>query len=223
MNELSLNRLAPLSGVLFLPLIIGAFLLLGETPDTDDPSLAVVEYWEDNGDATQLAALLQVLAAATVAWFGGCLRVALRESEPAPGRLSAVAFGGSLIAATGILIFAGVDFMLGETVGDVPPAVTHTFSVMDENFFFPVAGGFIIMLLATGVVAIRTGALPSWLGWVSLLIAVVMLTPAGFAGFLATLLWIPIVGVILYLREGRGAAARPAAPPAPPSGPGVTG
>jgi hypothetical protein len=213
MNELSMNRLAPLSGVVFLPLIVGAFLLLGETPDTDAPTREVFEYWDDNGDATQFAALLEVLAAATIAWFGGCLRVALRSSEPDPGRLSAVAFGGSLIAATGILIFAGVDFMLGETVGDVPPEITQTFSIMDENFFFPVAGGFIIMLLASGLATLRTGVLPTWLGWVSILMAVVMLTPAGFAGFLATLLWIPLVGVILYLREGSGAPAAPSAAP----------
>jgi hypothetical protein len=218
MNELSLNRLAPLSGVLFLILALAAFFLLGETPATDDSTAEVLEFWQDNEDEAMFSAVLISLAALTLVWFGGCLRVALRAADPAPGRLSAVAFGGTLIAAAGIALFGGIEFSIGDTVGDVPPEVTQTLSVMDSDMFFVSVVGLAAMQLATGLLTLRTGVLPRWLGWVSILIGIVFFTPAGFVSFLLTLVWVALVGVMLYLREGSAATGSAASPP-PGAGP----
>jgi hypothetical protein len=213
MNELTLQRLAPLSGVLFLILAVAAFALLGETPMSDDSTAEVLDFWKDNEDEAQFSALLTALAAISLAWFGGVLRVALRKGDPDPGRLSAVAFGGALVAATGIALFAGIAFALGDTVGDVPPEVTQTLSVMNSDMFFPTAVGVVLMLLATGLVIVRSDVLPRWLGWVSIVLGVVGMTPAGFFAFLATLVWVAGLGVMLYLREGGTPAGGAATPP----------
>jgi hypothetical protein len=53
---------------------------------------------------------------------------------------------------------------------------------------------------------------PGWLSWITLLIGIAALTPAGFFAFLLFGLWTLIVSVLLW----RGAAAPPPAAPAVP-------
>lgn len=48
---------------------------------------------------------------------------------------------------------------------------------------------------------LRHGVLPKWLGWVSLVMAILSVTPVGFFVFLSLAVWIPLVGILLALRE----------------------
>jgi hypothetical protein len=43
--------------------------------------------------------------------------------------------------------------------------------------------------------------IPTWLAWVSLLIFIVLFTPAGFIAFLVSALWIVVVSVLLWRQE----------------------
>ena len=45
-----------------------------------------------------------------------------------------------------------------------------------------------------------------WLGWAALPLAIVLFTPIGFVAFIASLLWIVVVGVLLFLRFDDGVA-----------------
>jgi hypothetical protein len=220
MRQGTLERFAPLSGVLFLLLIIvGPFILTGETPDVDDSTRDVVDFWSDNDTQVIIGSILGTLAAVSLVWFGGVLRTTLRAAEGGTGRLSAVAFGGTLIAAVGILLFASLEFAAADSVNDVPPQVTQTLSVMDSEMFFIAVGGVIVMLLSTAVLTLTTGALPRWLGWAAIVILIVSFTPAGFIGFLAFLLWVAVVGIVIYRAQEAppGTATPPpaAAPPGP--------
>ena len=58
-----------------------------------------------------------------------------------------------------------------------------------------------------GLVRKTTGGLPAWLGWFALVIGIVSITPLGFFGFLALLVWIVIASVVLFQQES----------PAPPA------
>jgi hypothetical protein len=79
-----------------------------------------------------------------------------------------------------------------------------------DAFFGGVELFAIPLLLATGLVARRTGALPGWLAWFSLLLALLLaIIPIGWLGVLIGLpLWTLITAVVLY-RIG----SRPEAPP----------
>jgi hypothetical protein len=56
------------------------------------------------------------------------------------------------------------------------------------------------MLVATGLAVLRTSALPRWLGWASLALALVMaVPPLGFFGLVLGLpLWTLAVSVLLF-------------------------
>jgi hypothetical protein len=67
-----------------------------------------------------------------------------------------------------------------------------------------------VVLLAGGVAALRSGALPRWLAWVAAVVgAVAVLGPLGFAAFFLMPVWSLVVGVILNRR-----AAHPSISPA---------
>jgi len=65
-----------------------------------------------------------------------------------------------------------------------------------------------VVLLAGGIAALRTNALPRWLAWVATVVgAVAVLGPLGFAGFFLLPLWSLVAGVILSRRAANTPAA----------------
>ena len=58
-------------------------------------------------------------------------------------------------------------------------------NAIDWDYFIPLAVGLSTFLLATGISAVRHGALPKWLGWVAIVLGIATYTPAGFFAFLA--------------------------------------
>jgi hypothetical protein len=136
----------------------------------------------------------------------------LRAAEGGTGRLSAVAFGGGIVLAGAIALAAAIQFAGADTAGDVPPEVTQTLSVMNADLFFGFGIGILALLLATGLVVIGTGVLPTWLGWVAIVIGILSVTPAGFIGFLLWIVWTLVASIVLFLREGAAGAPPPAAP-----------
>jgi hypothetical protein len=208
------ERLAPLTGVVFFVLLIPAFLLGGEPPDADDSTRTVIDFWTSNDDELIIGSIFAALAALFLLWFVGTLRSALRVAEGGTGRLSAIAYGGGLVLVAAAALGAGIQFAAADTAGDVPPAVTQTLSVMNSDVFFPFVVGTLGLLFATGLLTLRTGVLPAWLGWAAIVIGIVGITPAGFFGFIASLVWILVVSIVLYLRQPAAAGPPPRETPA---------
>jgi hypothetical protein len=195
-----LERLAPLAGVGFFVLIVATFAATGSTPNNDDSTAKIVRFWQAHDTQQFASAFLVGLAALVLVWFAASLRRAIWRAEGGDGRLAGLAFAGAAIAAVGLLIVCSLTFAAVDTAGTVPGVVTHTITVLSNELFFPVTGGFALMLAAAGLAFVRTGVLPRWLGWVSIVVAIAAITPAAFFAILASVLWVGAVGLILYLR-----------------------
>ena len=207
MTRSNLERYAPLTGIVFVVLVVIAAIIGGETPDTNDSTLSVVRWWQDNDTSQIWANAIAGWSTIFLVWFGGSLRVALRRTEGEPGRLSLVSFGGALLIAAGLLSFAGFGFAAADVADDVPnvaPTVIQTLSVLSTDFFLLVAGGTGLFMIATGVAVVRFGALPTWMGYVAVIVGIAAVTPAGFFAFLVTGIWILIASVMLYQRGQPG-------------------
>jgi hypothetical protein len=166
------------------------------------------------GLTSPVAFFLEVLAFLFFLFFLGRLWSALRRAEGGSGWLSATAFGAGLMAITIKLASAapilaarhrvrdGLDLQLARTLQDIN----------DASFiltFFPLA----VFLAAFAIVAIRSGALPRWLGWIAAVISAAFIA-GGMAGstdlesewaglpMILFTIWVIATSVVLIRRAG---------------------
>jgi hypothetical protein len=208
-------RYAPLSGVLAVALAVVSIIVTGfDDVAADDSVVTVVEFWRDN-DSQQIAgAIISALALVPLLWFLGSLRSALRAAEGETGRLSAIAFAGGIVLVAGGAVDASMQFAVADTADELPPVATQTLSALYSDFFLIFPVGLATFLLASALAILRTGALPSWVGWVALVLGVVALTPISFFVFFLILVWIAIVSVMLFQRQPRPPVQPTLSPPA---------
>lgn len=193
------RSLLPLTGAVFFVLFVLTFILSGEAPGADESGEEIISFFSEDESKHSIASIVGALAAVFFLFFVGSLRSVLRPAEGGPGTLSAVAFGGGVVAATGMLIFSAIAFTLVEGIDNFEPAAAQVLNAMNMNFFFPLAGGLATLLIATGLVSVRTGALPSWLAWAALVIGAATVTPLGFFAFLASIAWVLVASIVLWM------------------------
>jgi hypothetical protein len=201
------DKLAPLTGIVFVALVVIAFVAIGRsTPGTHAAATKVQAFYSKHHGREEAAAFVIAIGALFFAFFGAVLYRALR-SAGGSGRLAAAAFGGNLIAVTGFGILATVHIALSEAGKKaVTLSTVQTLSVLDNNDFIPMALGIGIMILASGLAVVRHGGLPRWLGWAALVLGVASFTPAGFFAFILSGVWVIAVSIVLYLRGPEGDA-----------------
>ena len=203
--------LAPLTGVAFIAVAIVSFVVAGDPPEVKRDNIQdIVKHYVDNKDAVMVGAGIETASAALLVFFFGYVRKVLRAAEGPNGMLSLVAFGGAVIAATGIAIDAMIAFALADAIKDLQPAAVQSMEALWDNDFFPIALGTTVILWATGLSIVRHGALPKWLGWVAIVLGVLSVTPIGFVAFMGLAIWILIVSVMLTMRERAAQAPPPA-------------
>lgn len=209
------ERLAALGGVVAVVFwVIG--ILVQESSDVpgDDATGDEVLAWFSGDDQTILTSgFIFMLGGLFFFVFLAALRVRLLEAEGPVGFLTALVYGTGIVAAFSILMLPAPD-MAGalsedELTADAALAVNN----LGDMFFLGAELTSALLVAATGLILIRTRALPVWLGWVSLLLALwLLIPPIGWAGLLLGVpLWTILVSVLLWMR--------PAGEPAPPAAP----
>jgi hypothetical protein len=197
---------APLTGLAFLVFVIIAAIVAGEPPDADSPVEEIVDHYVDNEGSVIVGAALSAVAALFLVFFGGYLRAVLREAEGPGGVLSPLVLAGTVIIAVGGTIDATISIALAGAVEDIEPSAVQALQALWDNDFLPILLGTQVFVISTGLSIVRHGALPKWLGWVLLVIAVLGFTPIGFIALFGAALWVGVVSVMLAAR-GRPATA----------------
>jgi hypothetical protein len=208
MYESRWQRLAPLTGVVTVALIVVAFAIGGSTPEEHDSAAKVQAYYTAHHDKHSALAFIVAIAVPFLLFFASSLRHDLRRIG-GTGQLANSAFGGGVLAAAGFAILATVHLALANAAESVTTlSTTQTLNVLDNNDFIPAAAGLAVLVFAAGAAAVRHGGLPKWLGWLGIVIGIVAFTPAGFVAFLAAGLWILIASILLtQARHSSQAAA----------------
>src|SRR4051812_2776808 len=104
-------RYAPLSGLLFVVLVVVSIVVSGfDSTSTDDSTQEVVDFWSEN-DGQQIAgAIIGAIAMVPFLWFLGVLRSALGLAEGKTGRLSATAYAGGIVLVGFALVNSALQF-----------------------------------------------------------------------------------------------------------------
>jgi hypothetical protein len=212
MTRTRTERLAPLTGIVFVVLIVVAAVLTGGSPDADESRQDVVSYWKDNDTKQAIGSALIGYASIFIVWFGAVLRTALRRAgDEATDRLAAISFAGAVFFGVGITTAAGITFAVAGTADDVSAGVTETLSALSNYYFIPIIPGAVLFLLPAGLAARRSAVLPSWLAWAGIVVGILIGTPVGFVVFPVAGLWILIVSVVLL--RGGNTGGEPTAEP----------
>ena len=205
--------LLALTGVAFIAILIISFVIGGEPPDVDEGAAEIVEHYTDDKDSIEVGAFLSAVAAVPFIFFANYLRTVFQGTRAA----ATILVGGAIIA-----VAAGIDstltFAMAETAEDIEPASVQTLQALWENDFLPFMIGLTVFLTSVGVSILRTAVLPNWLGWITVVFAVVSVAgPIGFFAFPASALLVLVLSVWLAIRANREASPPAAAPPPAPA------
>jgi hypothetical protein len=208
MQQSTWERLAPLTGLVFVAIVVAVFATGGSTPSEHDSALKVQAFYGKHHDKHMLLAFILALSIPFLLFFVSSLRYELRRAG-GTGQLANAAFAGGVLAAAGFGILAFVHFALANAADSAKTiGTTQVLNVLDNSDFIPVAAGVGMLVLASGLSAVRHGGVPRWLGWIGVVIGVLTFTPAGFIAFLASGVWIAIASILLTLaRQGTPAAS----------------
>ena len=208
------RRLTPLMGVLSVVLFVVALFVIESktTPDANATGAEVADYLD--GALGTLAFALVLWGIGTIAlvlFFDGIRAHVARASDRYGRLLFFFGFGVAVLLLMSFLPDVAGAFASDEMDdGALEPGAAQALGALGDGFFFGaevlMAGFFLMVALA----ALTARALPAWLGWLSLALAVVaLIPPIGWAvvvwGFP---LWILIVAVLMW----RDSTAREAAP-----------
>lgn len=218
------ERYAPLTGVAVLVFGLAGLIVLegpADRPEVNVAPSAFASYF-GKSDTVILGSFLLMLSIVFFLWFLGSLRALLQRAEGGVGRLSSIAYGGGLATAVLMLALPSVNVLGALDAQNFGPEAAKTIFLVGDAFLYPAAMTAAVLVAATGLIALRTGALPRWLGWLSLALALWLLIPpigssagtpenpaawSALTALDAVPLWTAVTAVVLML-TGRHEAAR---------------
>jgi hypothetical protein len=215
MSNSRLDQIGAAGGIVFVVLQMAAQALIqiggAEPPFNARAETIATFFMARNSQLFALGDYLSSLSLIAFLWFLGSLWSALRRAEGEPGWLSFVAAASGLMIVATVSSGAGWPLAVFRQGEGLDPQIARL--LFDQgNFAFANAWVMLASLsLATGVISIRTGALPRWLGWAGVLIACGMLAARAvwassglvFVPFLLCYLWLIAISIMLI----RGARA----------------
>jgi hypothetical protein len=206
------NRLMPLSGIVFVALIL-ASVFIESTPGSNENASSVLTYYQAHQNTTSATALLIGLGVIFGLIFFGYLREYMRQDRPTRG-LAWTAFGGVLVFAVGGVISAGSFVALGDQPHALNAAAAQTLNLIQNDVSNSLTqAGLAVFYLATGAAILRGRLLPAWLGWVSLVLGVLAASLIlAFIAFMLTGLWVIVVAIMLWGKAAHEGTDQESAP-----------
>jgi len=215
------RRLLPLSGIVFVVLVVVPVAALGgDHPESDGTAAEVVDAYSDDVVRQGLAAFLLAASAPFVVFFASALaaRLGLDEGHQHRPIWERVVLAGSAITAATAVIAALIHFALADGADqEVSPTALQALNVLDNNVWLPFNSGLGVLMLGAAGLLLTETVLPRWLGWLALVLGVALFIPfVDFIALIIALLWIIVTSVMLYLgsnASGSDARARSQAGP----------
>lgn len=207
------GELAPLAGLAFAVLFgIGNSLWFFDAPEFAADADEIAEFYFVHSGEVIAGATMSLVGIAFFCVFAGVVHRALTRADGRNGWLPAVALAGAIAAiAAGLgaeAINAAGAIRANEDAGIAPQAAQVYFDISQMLGFPAAAVGSAVFGAAVAAVALRTGTiLPRWFALLTLLFAVLLLTPFSFFGIALLAPWVAIVSLILYAAERKRASA----------------
>jgi hypothetical protein len=209
MSERASNLVGGICGLAAVALLVAGFPFTGATPEPG-ASVDDVADLSRSGAQTWTGIYMEFFGLALLIIFVGRLWALLREAEGAVGWIATTALGAAVAALTVLVIgdatMMGAAFSAGRH--DLDPAVVG--GMYTVQWYSDLAYGVVnaVFFAASALLVLRRGALPRWLGWLAVVVAIALVVTVPF-GPGATMepphvlgfLWIVSVGVVMIVRR----------------------
>jgi hypothetical protein len=206
----SWERIAPLTGLVFVAIVVAVFAIGGSTPGDHASVAKVTTFYGKHHDKHMALSFILALSIPFLLFFVSILRHELRRAG-GTGQLANASFAGGVLAAAGFGILAFVHYALADAADSLKTIGTvQVLNVLDNTDFIPMVTGMGVLVLGAGMSVVRHGGLAKWLGWAGIVIGILVFTPAGFFAFLASGIWVAIASIVLT--QARRTPAPAAAP-----------
>ena len=185
-----LRRWVGLGGLAFVVVLLATVFATPNGPDTTASAAKVATFAHQNRGGLYLSAYLislAVLIAGALLWY---LRDVVAPDD-AGRRLANLGFAGGLLFLVGGILSAGASFAMADVAKHAEPSVLQTLNIFLQDVDGIAGGATALLLGATSLAMLRSRALPSWLAYVGLVLAI--------ASFAIPMLGLPIVGLWLLL------------------------
>ncbi len=122
--------------------------------------------------------------------------------------LANVVTAGGAVYAVGLMLMAALMVALVDAANKHLAGPAQTLNVLSNDLWVPVVVGISLLGLGTGVSALRSATLPTWLGWASVVLGVLALAgPVGAIAFLLAPVWALVTGIVI-MRSSRKTTAQ---------------
>jgi hypothetical protein len=180
------RRWVGLGGLALVVVLLATVFLTPNGPDTTASPEKVAVFARHNQTGLYLSAYLISLAVLIAGAFLWYLRDVVAPAEPGR-RLADLGFAGGILFLVGGILSAGTAFAMADVAKHADPTVLQTLNIFTQDVSNVAGGATALLLGATGLAILRSKALPSWLAYVGLVLAV--------ASFAIPMLGLPIVAL----------------------------
>ena len=196
------ERHAPLTGIAAVVLWLASLLVVeGVTnpPSENATPAKALAYFREQETGIFVGSFLFALGSLFFLWFAGSLRAVLVTAEGGAARVANIAFAAAVGFALLTLLFALPPAVGAFSQEDLSPVAAEALWYLDDVFFVAAQFAAVPLLVATALVAFRTGVFPRWFAALSVLVALVLLVPGGgvFALAVGVPVWTIVTSVLL--------------------------
>jgi hypothetical protein len=212
------DRFAPLTGVWVVALwLIGIFIVegVGDSPDDGTPA-ETLAYFQSEKTSIYVGSILFCIGSLFLIWWSSALRASLVNALGYGVRLGPIVFAAGVATAVFSMALVAPQiaaaFVANEEEAELAPEAAQALWAVGDGFFVMAEFTTALMLAATGIAILLTRFLPTWLAWVSLVFAALLLIPpvAWAVLIVGFPIWILLVSLLLWRRP---IAVTPPLPP----------
>jgi hypothetical protein len=200
-DQQQLRRWVGLGGLALVVVLLVTIIGTPNDPDATSSPAKVARFALDHRGGLYLNAYLTsvaVLIATAFLWYlREVVAPATAGSAAGPGRrLANLGFAGGLLFLVGGIFGAGASFAMADVAKHADPSVLQTLNIFSEDVDSFDGAATALLMGATSLGILRSKALPSWLAYVGLVLAVASLV-LPFLGLLGVGLWVLVTTIVI--------------------------
>jgi len=196
------TRLAALTGVVFVVLVILGFAIGTNTPATNATAKTIQHYYLTHTGQAKTSAFLSGISVAFGLFYFGYLRAYFRRWAGNEW-LSSIFFGGAVVFGIGGTLSAGLAFTLTDSPKSLTPGGLQVLNTLSSDLnWAALTIGMAIMFAALGFIIFRSRLVPVWLAWVSWSMSVLAATwVLSFVPLVGMGVWVLVASIRMVVRN----------------------